>query len=340
MAAVRATALETRAARGPERGGALARARVYFASGPGRALQTTLGLLWVLDGALQFQSFMYSRGFVELLAGNAGTQPIWLARTISWAAQFIGPRLTVFNTLAALTQVAIGAGLLSRRSVKPALVLSFLWALVVWWVGEGFGELFTNAANPLTGAPGAVVLYLLIGLLAWPSQRPTGLLTLGAARAMWAVLWLVSAWLWLLGPNSSPGATHDAIGTAPSGAAWLASIQHAVADAAGRNGLVIATCLALASAAIGIAVGVNWHARVFLLGAIVLNAAYWLVGQGLGGMLTGSATDPNAGPLFIVLACALWPLAGAPPGPGRLRVQPAAGAHWRPPPQLPSQVPA
>ena len=27
--------------------------------------------------------------------------------------------------------------------------------------------------------------------------------------------------------------------------------------------------------------------------------------QGFGGLATGSATDPNAGPLFILLACAL-----------------------------------
>ena len=40
----------------------LQRARSYFASDSRRTVQTVLGLLWLLDGALQFQSFMYSKG--------------------------------------------------------------------------------------------------------------------------------------------------------------------------------------------------------------------------------------------------------------------------------------
>ena len=36
-------------------------ARAYFASDARRIAQTALGLIWLLDGALQFQSFMYSK---------------------------------------------------------------------------------------------------------------------------------------------------------------------------------------------------------------------------------------------------------------------------------------
>jgi len=203
-----------------------ARARSYFASDPARFMQTALGLLWLLDGALQFQSFMYSDGFVQMLAKNAAGQPHWLASSINWGADTLQPQLTLLNTLAALTQAAIGLGLLYRRSAKPALVLSFVWSAVVWWIGEGFGMLFNNTANPVTGAPGAVLLYALIGLLAWPNDRPAGLLGVRGARMAWGGLWLLSAWLWLLAPNSSAGATHDAILSAPSGAGWLTSIQH------------------------------------------------------------------------------------------------------------------
>jgi len=74
--------------------------------------------------------------------------------------------------------------------------------------------------------------------------------------------------------------------------------------------------LALASAAIGVAVGVNWHARPFLAAGILLNVAYWVVGQGFGGILTGQATDPNAGPLFVLLAVELYMLT---PHPARRR---------------------
>ena len=69
---------------------------------------------------------------------------------------------------------------------------------------------------------------------------------------------------------------------------------------------LIAFILAVASIAIGITVAVGWHARTFLWLAIYLNVIYWIVGQGLGGLATGSATDVNAAPLFILLAYALY----------------------------------
>ena len=51
-------------------------------------------------------------------------------------------------------------------------------------------------------------------------------------------------------------------------------------------------------------------ARAALVLALVLAAAIWLA-EGLGGMLTGSGTDPNSGPLLALLAIAYWPVAKA-----------------------------
>jgi hypothetical protein len=59
---------------------------------------------------------------------------------------------------------------------------------------------------------------------------------------------------------------------------------------------------------IAIAVAINWRAKEFLILAAVLNLIYWLVGQGLGGIFAGGATDPNAGPLFILMAYSLYNL--------------------------------
>jgi hypothetical protein len=286
----------------------MSRARAYFASDGRRAIQTLLGLVWLLDGALQFQSFMYSKGFIQMLTQMMPGQPGWLGSSMHWAAHLAQGNLDLYNTLFALTQVAIGVGLLYRPTVKPTLAVSFGWALIVWWFGEAFGMLFMNMANPLTGAPGAVLLYALIGLIVWPNDRPGGLLGVRGARTAWAVLWLAMSWLWLLGANSSANATHDAINAAPSGMSWLSTVQNAAANAAKGNGLVIAIVLGLLSAAIGISVAANWRARTFLVIAIVLNLAYWVLGQGLGGIFAGGATDPNAGPLFVLLAASLYAL--------------------------------
>jgi hypothetical protein len=302
---VRAPARETRG------GVVLARAHAYFASDHRRAIQTALGLVWLLDGGLQLQSFMYSHGFIRLLLGNAAGQPGWLASSIEWGAHLAQHNLTVWDTLFALTQLAIGFGLLYRPAVKLALGGSFAWVLVVWWFGEGFGMLFMDMANPLTGAPGAVLLYAIVGLLVWPTGRPGGLLGVRGAKMTWAALWLVMAWLWLLGPNSSANATHDAINAAPSGMSWLSTVQDWAAEGAQGNGLPIALVLALVSAAIGVAVAIDWRSRQYLVLAIVLNLLYWMLGQGFGGIFEGGATDPNAGLLFVLLALALYPLTPA-----------------------------
>jgi hypothetical protein len=269
-----------------------------------------LGLIWLLDGALQFQSFMYSKGFIQVITGTAAGQPHWLASSINWSAHLLQSNLTVLNTLSALTQVIIGLALLYRPVVKAALAGSFAWSLIVWWSAEAFGFMFSSTASPLTGAPGAVLLYALIGLLVWPTERPGGLLGVRGARITWAALWLVMAWLWLLAPNSTANATSGAISSAPSGAGWLTSLQHSTASAAAGHGLPIALVLAGVSAAIGVTVALNWRPRAFLTLGAILNLAYWVLGQGLGGILTGSGTDPNAGPLFILLAAGMYSLVG------------------------------
>jgi hypothetical protein len=120
--------------------------------------------------------------------------------------------------------------------------------------------------------------------------------------------------LWLEAPSSSASAVSTAAREAPSGMSWLSTLQEWVAKGAHGNGLPIAIVLCLLSAAIGIAVAANWRPKTFLMLAIVLDLAYWIVPQGFGGIVEGGATDPNAGPLFILLACALWWLIPYVPG--------------------------
>jgi hypothetical protein len=285
------------------------RLKPYFFADPTRSVQTVLGLIWLLDGALQFQSFMYGNGFIQMLDGMIMPgQPHWLASSMTWATTTLHSDQALFNTLFALIQVAIGLGILYRPTVKLALGASFAWSLVVWWFGEAFGMLFMNMANPLTGAPGAVAVYALIAAIVWPNGHPGGLLGIRGARAMWGILWVLSGGLWLLAVNSSPNATTALINAAPSGMSWLSTVQDWTANSAQGNGEAIALLLAMASFAIGIAVAVNWRPRPFLIAAIVLNLAYWVLGQGFGGIFQGGATDPNAGPAFVLLAVALYSL--------------------------------
>lgn len=308
----------------------------YFASDSRRAFQTALGLIWLLDGGLQFQAYMYTRQFPASLTNAAAGQPGWLAGSITWGAHLLSGHLVVLNTLFALTQVALGLGLLCRRTVRPAIVATVAWSLIVWWFGEGLGMLLTGSANMLTGAPGAVILYALIALAVWPAERPGGLLGVAGARLSWAVVWLIGAWLWLMPANSSANATHEAIMMTPAGMTtpapmhWLSRLEGTASVSAQGHGLVIAIALAVISIVIAIPVALNWRPTPFLVLGIALALVYWIVGQGFGGMFyTPSATDPNSGPLLVLFALVLYTLTPVPAGASLGRLAPGLAGRWR-----------
>ena len=196
-----------------------------------RVLQIILGLFWLLDAGLQFQPYMFGSGFTTTyLLNNAHNQPDIVRWIITNVGNFVGPHVAVWNTFFALIQVAIGLGLLFRRTVRPALVLSFFWAFGVWFFGEGLGQIFTGSASALTGAPGSVFLYGLIGLMAWPRSAPTeedeetepsvGIASSAAGQGIggaitpllvWCGYWSLAAILFLLPNNRTPTSVSSAI---------------------------------------------------------------------------------------------------------------------------------
>lgn len=261
-----------------------------------------LGAIWLIDGILQFQPAMFSKTFISgVILPNAMGQPGILASPITWLGHQLEPHVALFNAGAATLQVALGLAMMHRRTVKLALAASFVWAAVVWFAGEGLGGVLTGAASPLTGAPGAALLYIVVGLMVWPRQaaRERGM------RLAWAGLWLVFAGLWLLPANSAPGSVHDAIESAPTGTGWLAALLHTTANATSSDGSVIAATMAALSAAIALAAITRTAERAFLGLAIALSLMFWILGQGFGGIFTGSATDVSTGPLVILMACIL-----------------------------------
>ena len=86
------------------------------------------------------------------------------------AAHVIAHHVALYNAVFATIQLVIAAGFFARRTVRPALAASMVWAVFVWWFGEGLGGILTGG-SPLVGAPGAVLLYALIALLRWPAPE-------------------------------------------------------------------------------------------------------------------------------------------------------------------------
>ncbi len=284
-----------------------------------RGIQITLGCIWVLVGLLQFQSFMYSPAFLTtIVEPTAVGSPSFISGPILKFAHFYSHDPDLWNTLAGEIQCAIGLGLIcSRKTVKPALFVSFFWAFWVWWMGEGFGMVFSSTpVSPLMGAPGAVLLYGLIGLLVWPTGREGkrsaadgGLIGDRGGLIVWSALWVEAAYLWLLNVDRATNAINgQLLGMASAAPHPLAAWETSVASATKGNGGTIAILLAVAS--VVIAAGVWTRLRPVALGAgIVLALAYWVLGQSMGGPFwVGNATDVNSGPLFVLLAITLMPL--------------------------------
>ncbi len=285
-----------------------------------RGIQIALGVVWLLDGLFQFKSFMFTHALIkEVFEPAMKGQPSFIGGPMRTFDDFYGRDLTLWNTLSGEIQIAIGLGLiLSRKTVKPALLVSFGWALVVWWFGEGFGGLTSNTLPaPLMGAPGAVILYAIIGLLVYPTDRergrsPAAMGPLGDRGGLyaWSALWALSAGLWLVNVNRAKDATHEMIkAMAEASPHWLAKFQNSVGNHTQGHGTTIAVVLAIISLAVAIGVWtpLRWPA---LAVGIVLSLAYWVFGQDLGGPFWAEgATDFNSGPLFVLLAVALFPVA-------------------------------
>jgi hypothetical protein len=310
-----------------------------------------LGLFWLLDAALQFQPYMFGRGFVDnFILANAAGQPTVIRWLITNVGHFVEPHSAWWNTLFALVQVVIAVCLLTRRAVKPALALSFAWALGVWFFGEGLGMILTGSATALTGAPGSVLLYALIGFMAWPRstdqgsdwstiQPRVGVASSAAGRGLgggvtplvvWSGYWILAAVLFVLPDNRTRTSVSSAIiGMAPGSPGWFAHFLNSFGNFFNSDGAQSAWVLAVLSLVIAVGPLVARRITPFLWAGGVLAGLLWVTGQGLlGGILTGSGTDPNTGPLVVVLALAMVP--AVVPDRSVWRAPFTALRHWNP----------
>jgi copper(I)-binding protein len=273
-----------------------------------RGLRLALGVLWLLDGALQLQPFMFGPDFASQALASAGSgQPGWVSSGVTWAAHLVGAHPAPWNTLFAVVQLALGVGLLLRPFARLALAASVGWAVAVWYLGEGLGGLASGHASLVAGAPGAVALYALLAFVAWPSpqERDGGVAPPSWTPVAWAVVWIGGAVLQAL-PGQN---TADALADSLSGddmPGWLMPLDTSVADGVRHLGAASIWLLAAVLVAVGLG-GLGGRRLRSVAGwvGIVAAVVFWVVGQGLGDLFSGQATDPDSGPLLVLLAVAL-----------------------------------
>lgn len=294
-----------------------------------RTLQRVLGALWLIDGLLQLQPQMFTMNMVNgIMKPMLQGQPGLFEPSLQFIVTQTTLHLTAVNLVIAIVQICLGLGflLLSDRWVKELVVASIAWAFIVWYGGEGMSMLLTGQASILTGAPGAVLLYPLLGLAVYPRKRSRasspgvsakirddGLLSRRFLRWVLAGFWCFAALLQLQPNWWRPGQISQALGAMVGQGGLntvlvdpvLQRLSNATANI--EVPLNIALIVVFLALGVGLAIVREEQLRPFLIASIVVSVIFWYCSEAFGMILTGMATDFNSGLLVVVMALACWP---------------------------------
>jgi hypothetical protein len=309
MPSSRTTSFSTAAATMPRRSRARLGVRVLTRSPviTRRDLQVALGLLWLLDGVLQAQAFMFTRGFATQVIAPVGQgQPGFVSGPVHWASTVVAAHPVAWNVPFAGIQLLLGVGLLVPRTARLTLAASIVWALGVWYLGEGLSGLASGHASLISGAPGSALIYVLLAAAAWPQRERSRESPAPWLPFAWAAVWLGAAIFQAL-PGQNTGEAVASALTAGTGAAprWLASLDNSAGAWVAQHGLLVVALLVVAEVLIGAGVLVRRTRMPAVACGLALTLAIWVLGQDLGQLYTGQATDPNSGPVLALMAIAL-----------------------------------
>lgn len=274
-----------------------------------RLVTILLGLLWIIDGILQFQPEMFTKAFITtVLYPNLSGQPFFIPNIIKFGIHLFSINYVLTNLGSAVIQILIGLALIlpiQKHYQRIALYISIAWSLIVWILGEGLGNILTGGATFFTGAPGSVVLYLILGVfLLYPKRFPltklpraAGILFLfGAVLNLFPMFWTKDGIQMLFQLSSG-----DSINAIATPAKYLANSM--ASSPIISNGILI-----LLLGFFGVQLLLKPKRTVVWSMMIFLVLVWWLC-QDLGGIQTfpgGTATDPNSAPLFILFLLPLF----------------------------------
>ena len=161
-----------------------------------------------------------------------------------------------------------------------------------------------------------MLFYAVLAVLLWPSggsdtpfvaARSVGV---AAAKAIWVVVWGLLALLAVVGSGRSPQALHDLVAALLRAARMAGPHRslHRIAAPPSRNERLPSCWPWSASSWRSASTCRRRFTKVTLVLGMVTFAIIWVATQNFGGILAGGATDPNSGPLVIILALIYWPL--------------------------------
>ena len=275
------------------------------------------GNLWLLDGFLQAQPGMALGLPSQVIEPTAASSPAWVQHVVNWAGTAWSYHPVQAAAAAVWIQVGLGLWLLTAPrglSVRLAGLVSVGWGLVVWVFGESFGGIFAPGLSWLTGAPGAVLIYVAAGVLialpeqAWRSPQ-LGRMAMAGLGMFLIGMAVLQAWpgrgFWQGGSASHPGSLAGmavSMSVTPQPAIlsrWVfAFAMFDEAHGAAVNLIAVGALTVTGAAFLSCRPRII---RAVLPVFIVVCLADWLLVQDLG-FLGGTGTDPNSMIPLILLA--------------------------------------
>jgi cytochrome oxidase Cu insertion factor (SCO1/SenC/PrrC family) len=324
--------------RAAERGDSLSSFRLYRSYRPARSemgpepyarrvLRVGFGLLWIVDGLLQLQSNMPIGVPGAVLQPSVAGSPGWVQRVAGFAATTWSNHPAQAAASVVWIELGIGLWLLVAprgRWSRAAAVVSVGWGLTVWIFGEAFGGIFAPGLSIMSGAPGAVLFYVVAGVVvalpdrAWATEE-LGRTVLGSLGIFFLVMAGLQAWpgrgSWQGTASGHPGTLAATVHTlaGSSQPRPLASLLSSFASFDQAHGWVVNLFVVVVLAAIGLAL--VWGGKLIrpaLAALVVLAVADWVLVQDMG---IWGGTGTNTGsmvPLVLVAVGGYLALVRAP----------------------------
>lgn len=281
--------------------------------GARRFLRIGFGGLWIFDAILQAQPKMAGGLPSQVIAPVAAASPSWVRAVVGFGSTVWSYHPVPAATSAVWIQAGLGVWLLAARTGWPSRLAglgSVAWGLIVWVFGESFGGIFAPQPTWLTGAPGAVALYVLAGALialpsrAWSGPR-LGRRLLAGIGLFWIGMAALQAWpgngFWQGGDSGAMATLVSAMAEIPQPHVQAAMVS-AFASFAGADTVALNLFVVIALAALGVAFVVARPRllRVAAVAATVFCGAVWVLVQDLG-FPGGLGTDPNSMVPWVLL---------------------------------------
>lgn len=280
-----------------------------------RFLRIAFGVLWIFDGILQAQPKMAGGLSSQVIQPVAAASPDWVQHVANFGGTVWSYHPVAAATAAVWIQAGLGIWLLTAAHgwlSRLGGLASVAWGLIVWVYGEAFGGIFAPGLTWLSGAPGAVVLYVVAGALialplrAWAGQR-LGRLLLAGIGVFWVGMAVLQAW-----PGRGFWQGGDT-GTLTSMVSAMADLSQPHAQSAMLSGFASFTSSHESAVNLVVVIALGVLGATFVIGrprllritlpvATVFCLAVWVLVQDLG-FPGGLGTDPNS---MIPWVALLW----------------------------------